>query len=295
MPKASPPFSPSKLVGGCCASATVNAAVRQKGRPKPIERMRKGRPLARPVINMAVGATGGPATVSNMHGTRDTEKGRPESRPKSKEVSGVRTPDTSNTRHEACQQKWRRLSRPLRKCAAVLAPEHIPNGRSGVSRLPPQPKPCPEEPRQSHRWTLSPLFAKRFSPPPECLRSGRLQGLILNAICVPPTRGKVLAAEDAGAMSHDCLTIRATKELPTKSVLLRKCFSCSTRYLSPSFSALFCFSQLPLLARRSVGHTIPMFGISSGWRRCHKQIAAPARSKLVLELRARTLSLPHRP
>ena len=77
LPKASPPFSASKLVGGCCASATVNAAVRQKGRPKPIERMRKGRPCGRPVINMAVGATGGPATVSNMHVTRDKEKGRP--------------------------------------------------------------------------------------------------------------------------------------------------------------------------------------------------------------------------
>jgi hypothetical protein len=90
--------------------------------------------------------------------------------------------------------------------------------------------------------TLSPLCGKRFSPPPECLRSGRLQGLILNAICVPPTRAKVLAADDAGAMSHDCLTIRATKELPTKSVLLCKCFSCSMRYLSPT-QRYFAFSQ----------------------------------------------------
>jgi hypothetical protein len=31
----------------------------------------------RPVIIMVVGAAGGPATVSNMHGSRDKEKGRP--------------------------------------------------------------------------------------------------------------------------------------------------------------------------------------------------------------------------
>jgi hypothetical protein len=56
-----------------------------------------------------------------------------------------------------------------------------------------------------------------------------------------------------------------------------------------TYSALFCFFAIPLLARRSVGHTIQMFGDGSGWRRCHEQIAAPARPRLAFRVRARTL------
>jgi hypothetical protein len=65
------------------------------------------------------------ATVSNMHWTPDKEKGAASAAPSPRRFGRPQiTPNTSNTMDEACQQKWRRLHRPLRKCCSASAGTH---------------------------------------------------------------------------------------------------------------------------------------------------------------------------
>lgn len=90
-------------------------------------------------------------------------------------------------------------------------------------------------------------------------------------------------------MSHECHAIRATKEMPISVFLLCKCFLCCVRYLSSTFSPPFCFWRFTTMSGRSAGSSTQMFGGGSGWRCDPKQIAAPARPKLVLDATAKTV------